>query len=192
MDLVTQAFVYANKMHQGQLRKSKCCDPYISHPFEVMLMLSNNGVTDPAILAASLLHDVVEDTKASHDDILKLFGKEISAYVREVSDDKTLAKRERKKQQLQRIKQASLGAQMIKIADKWSNCRELNSDPPKGWSKADIRGYAVWSLKLCRDTSPKLNSTLRATIEAMFLREFDLKATDPKLDSYVEKYYQSL
>lgn len=155
----------------------------------MMLLLLECGITDAEILAATLLHDVVEDTDTTLGDVRLLFGARVASYVREVSDDKSLDKKTRKQNQVKRIAAASVGAQTIKVADKWSNCKDLRTDPPKGWSAEDALGYATWSFTICQNVSPLLNHKLKATVDRMFVETFQLHPQRHNLETLLAHYY---
>jgi guanosine-3',5'-bis(diphosphate) 3'-pyrophosphohydrolase len=162
-----RAIEYATEKHKGQTRKNTRADPYITHPLEVMRFLLNHGVEDDEILSTAVLHDVVEDTDATHNDVLMHFGKRVSDMVREVSDDKTLPKADRKRKQVEDMSDKSLGARVTKIADKWSNTRELLTDPPVGWDEDRVMAYIVWAEEVYAravapgDIPPKMVEAMR-------------------------------
>ena len=148
---LNRAIEYATEKHGDQKRKNSRGDPYITPPIEVMNFLLSNGIEDDVVLAAAVLHDVIEDTDARYEDVLVHFGTDVANIVREVSDDKTLPKMVRKKKQGDEMQKKSFGARVIKIGDKWSNTRELLSDPPKGWTTLQVNGYITWSELVCRN-----------------------------------------
>ena len=126
-----KALEFAAQMHRDQRRKGVEASPYINHPIQVAEVLaSHGGVSDLATLMAALLHDTVEDTQATLDDLTKIFDAEVSSLVAAVTDDKSLPKMERKKQQIEHAPTLSEGAKMIKIADKICNIRDIASKPP--------------------------------------------------------------
>lgn len=131
--LVLRAAEFAADKHRKQRRKGRKKRPYIGHCIEVAALIANVGkVEDPSILAAAMLHDTVEDTKTTHEEIVvEAFGVEIDALVAEVTDDKTLEKKRRKELQFEHAPHISDGAKLIKLADKISNVREIGADPPK-------------------------------------------------------------
>lgn len=92
-----QALLFAAKKHQTQRRKDAQASPYINHPIAVASILATAGsVTDQATLMAALLHDTVEDTETTFEELEEHFGKEVRDIVGELTDDKTLQKHERK------------------------------------------------------------------------------------------------
>ena len=139
-----RATVYASIMHEGQTRKSSG-EPYVMHPLAVMTFLREDAkVADPAVLAAAVLHDVVEDTAATVADIRAVFGEEVAGYVAEVSDDRALCAADRKLAQVAHAAHLSRGAKLIKCADMWHNLSDLRLNPPAAWPHARVRGYFAW------------------------------------------------
>ena len=144
VDNIIDAVCFAASKHKHQRRKGDDSS-YICHPLEVAQILAHAGVWDRDVLIAAILHDTVEDTDASLGEIAPEFGSNVARYVREVSDDKTLPKIERKKLQVEHVVSISRPAQLIKLADKIHNCSDLKKTPPKGWTQKDVRGYLVWA-----------------------------------------------
>jgi guanosine-3',5'-bis(diphosphate) 3'-pyrophosphohydrolase len=139
------AVMYAALCHQAQKRKDAAQTPYIVHPLTVAHTLLHVGhVIDIDVLIAAVLHDVVEDTDATIDDVRARFGDRVAGLVAEVTDDKTLAPSAVKRSQIERVRHASDGAKLIKMADKISNVWDVR-DRPTGWTMERMRGYACWS-----------------------------------------------
>jgi guanosine-3',5'-bis(diphosphate) 3'-pyrophosphohydrolase len=164
--LLMRAAHFAAHAHRDQRRKSAAAHPYINHPLDVAALLSTvGGVTDPATLAAALLHDVVEDTEATLSDLTRHFGSVISGIVAECSDDKGLSKEQRKEAQVRHARSASRETRLVKLADKLSNLRDLLVSAPLGWSAARVREYFAWSARVVdelRGTSAPLEGALDA------------------------------
>ena len=91
---------FASYKHRDQRRKGKGKIPYINHPIEVANILVKAGVKDYDVLAAALLHDTVEDTDTTEEELEKKFGSKIKNIVVECSDNKALDKAQRKKYQI--------------------------------------------------------------------------------------------
>lgn len=98
-------------------------------------MLVEANIVDPNVLMAAILHDTVEDTDTTFDEIELHFGKTIRNIVAEVTDDKSKPKQERKRLQIEHAKTASNEAKLVKLADKLYNLRDLERIAPIGWSK---------------------------------------------------------
>ena len=140
-----KAASFAAQKHTGQHRKGKDGQPYINHPLEVANLLANvGGVTDHDVLVAALLHDTVEDTGVTLQELTELFGETVSGYVAEVTDDKSLPKAERKRGQVEHAPHLSHGAKLIKLGDKISNIRDVTNNPPDGWDTERRREYVTW------------------------------------------------
>ena len=101
MELVLQAAAFAAEKHRTQRRKD-IDTPFINHPIQLAYILVQADIEDPVVLAAALLHDTIEDTQTTHDEIEIVFGHEIANIVSECSDDKTLDKLVRKQAQVDR------------------------------------------------------------------------------------------
>ncbi len=136
---------YAAEKHRSDRRKGADADPYINHPLQVAALLADVGkITDTDILTAALLHDVVEDTDTPPEEIESVFGRRVRDLVMELTDDKTLPKKERKKKQVEKAPYLSDGAKQIKIADKYSNISDVLDNPPPDWSAERKDEYIKW------------------------------------------------
>ena len=134
LTLLLKAIKFSAEKHRDQRRKGVDASPYINHPIEVAEALATiAGVSDPTILVAALLHDTVEDTLTKPEEIEAAFGREVRLLVEEVTDDKSLHRLERKRRQVEHAPHASSAAQLIKIADKMSNVRDIKNNPPADW-----------------------------------------------------------
>lgn len=114
VDLLLRAVEFSAEKHRDQRRKGVDASPYINHPIEVAAMLANvAGVCDIAILVAAVLHDTIEDTHTSPEELEASFGPEIRLLVQEVTDDKSLPKTERKRLQVAHAPHLSPSAKLI-------------------------------------------------------------------------------
>lgn len=144
--LVLRASAFAAHKHRNQRRKDVDASPYINHPLTLANVLANEGgVADSATLCAALLHDTVEDTDTTADELLREFGTEICGVVLEVTDDRTLPKAERKRLQIEHAAVISDRAKLVKLADKISNLRDVATSPPAGWPLERRREYFDWA-----------------------------------------------
>jgi len=144
--LVLRAASFSADRHRHQKRKGHDPPPYINHPIEVASMLANVGsISDVTTLVAALLHDTVEDTSASADDLETLFGHDVRALVEEVTDDKDLDKAVRKRLQIEHTPSLSVPARQIKLGDKICNMRDVVENPPTDWSLQRRRDYLDWA-----------------------------------------------
>ena len=142
---ILTAASFAAQKHKGQKRKGSDGEPYINHPIEVANLLVNVGrLDDGDVIVAGLLHDTVEDCGVSFEEIGERFGTVVAGYVRELTDDKSLPKAERKLLQIEHAPHLSHGAKQIKLADKISNIRDVTENPPDGWDVQRRREYVEW------------------------------------------------
>lgn len=126
-----KAIAFAADKHRDQRRKDAEASPYINHPIAVATVLATEGqVSDETTLIAAALHDTVEDTETTFTELDELFGPQVTALVREVTDDKSLKKTERKSLQVEHAAQSSNRAKQLKIADKICNIRDIMIRPP--------------------------------------------------------------
>ncbi len=145
MKKIIDAILFAAESHAGQLRKDGIT-PYVNHPLEVMHLLVHTGeINDHEILIAAVLHDVVEDTSVTAQEITERFGENISKIVLELTDDKSLTKDERKKQQLYSADQLSDSAKLVRISDKICNVYDILYAPPGDWGIERRKDYLVWA-----------------------------------------------
>ena len=160
--LVAQAADYAARQHIAQRRKGERAEPYINHLTEVAALLAEaTAGEDVVLLMGGLLHDTLEDTDATYEDLEQRFGPEVAALVAEVTDDKSLPKEERKRLQIDKTPSKSRRAKLLKIADKTSNLRSMVNSPPKGWTPERLRDYVVWAeqvVRSCRGLNPALDA----------------------------------
>jgi len=166
IEKLARAYDFAAARHAGQRRKGEAGEPYINHLTEVARLVAEaSGGADADLVAAAVLHDTVEDTPTTPQELSALFGPRVAALVAEVTDDKTLPKAERKRLQIEHAGHASAGAKIIKIADKTSNLRALAASPPMGWAADRKADYALWAKAVvtrCRGTNPWLEAEFDA------------------------------
>ncbi|CAF0735643.1 unnamed protein product [Adineta steineri] len=151
MEKFMHALQFATHKHRFQKRKDSDGTPYINHPIGVAHILSNEaGIKDIDLLIVALLHDTVEDTETTHEELQQEFGTRIADLVAELTDDKNLPKAERKRLQILNAKQLSSDAIIVRLADKIYNLRDLNRETPIGWSEQRVKEYFEWSVQIAR------------------------------------------
>ncbi len=137
---------FAAEKHRHQRRKDHDRSPYINHPIDVAMTLWKvAGVRDTATLIAAILHDTLEDTATTPEELRELFGPEVLALLQEVTDDKRLPKEERKRLQVVHAAGKSRGAKLIKLADKIHNVHDVGHAPPPDWSLQRRVEYLDWT-----------------------------------------------
>lgn len=173
---ILAAVHFAAEHHKGQKRKGEAGEPYINHLIEVAeLIATSSDALDANLIMAGFLHDTIEDTNVSRQELEQRFGKDVAALVVEVTDDKSLPKEQRKALQVQNAHKKSPRAQTLKLADKISNLRALLSTPPANWPVQRKREYFDWAREVVsRLTQP--NPKLKAEFERTYARIHDLEA----------------
>ncbi len=146
MNKILAAIAFAANKHRNQRRKDAAASPYINHPIALANVLANEaGIDDERVLIAAILHDTVEDTETTAQELVRFFGQEIADIVLEVTDDKSLLKAERKQQQIDHAPTISRRAKLVKLADKICNLRDIANSPPAGWSLRRKQEYFDWA-----------------------------------------------
>jgi len=165
---VLRALRFAAERHSEQRRKDAKETPYVNHLIVVADSLAEvAGVVDVTTLQAAILHDAVEDTDTTLDEIERLFGAEVRGIVAEVSDDKTLPKQERKRLQIVHASGLSRPAKLIKIADKSANVHDISHTSPPGWPLERRLEYLEWAEDVvagCRGVSRELEAYFDRTL----------------------------
>src|ERR1041384_5203961 len=153
--LLLKALTFAARKHRDQRRKDARASPHIKHPIP---------------LCAALLHDTIEDTETTPGELEREFGRDIADIVAELTDNKMLRKRTRKRMQIAQAAGASRQAKLVKLADKICNLRDITARPPANWGVERRREYFDWAKTVVdrlRGTDPKL--------EAAFDRAYALR-----------------
>lgn len=167
----TQSINFAAIKHRDQRRKDDHKTPYINHPIGVANILASEGnVTDIDTLIAAILHDTVEDTDTTFEEIEDQFGSDVRKIVDEVTDDKTLEKSVRKQLQIEHAKTSSPKAKAVKLADKLYNLRDILICTPEGWTKERCDEYFIWAKKVV-DNLRGTNKLLEDALDDVFKRQ---------------------
>jgi guanosine-3',5'-bis(diphosphate) 3'-pyrophosphohydrolase len=157
---------FAAAKHRHQRRKDAEASPYINHPIELARVLSaEGGVVERLPLLAALLHDTIEDTETTAAELAARFGPEVAAVVMEVTDDEALPKARRKELQVEHAPHVSREAQLVKLADKICNLRDVAHKPPSQWSIERRREYFDWAARVIagvRGVHPQLEAVFDA------------------------------
>lgn len=146
---ILAAAKFASERHAAQKRKGAAAEPYVNHLIEVaQLVALSSERLDANVVMAGLLHDTIEDTGTTAEELEQEFGSDVAALVVELTDDKSQPKEVRKALQVQNAPHKSVRAQVIKLADKISNLRSLVASPPATWSDERKREYLAWAQRV--------------------------------------------
>lgn len=166
--LLDRAIVYAVRAHQGVERRGKGF-PYIVHPLETVSIVATM-TSDQELLAAAVLHDVVEDTPITVEELCKEFGERVAQLVDAESDVETEAPkaeswRQRKQIALDRLKNASRDIKIVALGDKLSNMRTIAQDytvlGDKLWNRFSVKDYEshAWRYSALTEAFSDLSET---------------------------------
>ena len=170
LPLFIRALEFASRKHSTQRRKDPAASPYINHPIALVSILAvEAGVRDPEVLCAALLHDTVEDTQTTPEELEQHFGATIAGIVAEVTDDKNLEKQDRKRLQIEHAHALSPAAGLVKLADKIANLRDVAQSPPSNWSLKRRQEYFDWA-KAVVDGIPDVPQVLRILFHEAYAR----------------------
>ena len=160
MLFLTKAYDFAAQKHTKQRRKGVNDVPYINHPIEVANLLCYCCDNEDAdLLIAAVLHDTIEDTDATEQEVCDLFGAEIGSLVMEVTDDMRLSKKVRRRLQIEKAHNLSDRAKQIKVADKTCNIIDMLTTRLE-WTKRRKKEYISWAAEVvghCRGVNLKLD-----------------------------------
>jgi (p)ppGpp synthase/HD superfamily hydrolase len=177
--LVRAALEKAREAHAGQVRNGSGGMPYVEHPIAVAALLDEHGYGE-ATLAAALLHDVVEDSDTTLDELREKFGGEVAGLVGAMTDDEEIGDyRERKAEHRERLAAAPVEAMAIYGADKLTNSKTLRrayeseGDSVREEFKVPLElKLEIWEgdLELLREKAPELAYLERLEEELNLLR----------------------
>ncbi len=171
---VLRAAMFAAEKHKHQRRKDADASPYINHPIALAHVLANEGgVSDADVLCAALLHDTIEDTETTADELRMTFGEAVTGIVLEVTDDKSLLKAERKRLQIEYAAQASPQVKLVKLADKICNLRDILASPPADWSSERKQAYFEWAAQVVSGVRG-VNAQLELVFDDLYARRTTL------------------
>ena len=174
MGAFVKAVAFAADKHRNQRRKDAEASPYINHPIALANVLANEGgVDDVTVLCAAVLHDTIEDTETTPEELQAIFGPKVASVVMEVTDDKSLEKSVRKQRQVEHAPHMSREAKLVKLADKISNLRDIIASPPADWSAERKQNYFEWAAKVVAGVRG-VHPDLEAIFDGLMSRQTDL------------------
>ena len=171
-DMITQAYEYADKAHEGQMRQSG--EPYITHPIAVARILVELGM-DTETICAGLLHDVVEDTASTLDEIKKMFGADVALMVDGVTKLTKLSYSSKEQRQAENVRKMLLAMAkdvrviIVKLADRLHNMRT-----GEYWKEYKRREKALETMEVYAPLADRLGiRSIKEELEDISLRFLD-------------------
>uniref|UniRef100_A0A6C0JRT9 HD domain-containing protein n=1 Tax=viral metagenome TaxID=1070528 RepID=A0A6C0JRT9_9ZZZZ len=181
-DLIRRTYDFAARAHEGQIRRDTGL-PYISHPLNVARNVVNyyhplpNGLTTELLIQVALLHDTLEDTSVTEDDILANFGEEVLQLVKQLTTDKIECDKMGKTAYLS-AKMGSMNkdALFVKFCDRLDNLHDYLTSVKKGKSSLHAQKYAQSTLEILNNISrfeyPLLQTEIKSTCNDIFYHAF--------------------
>ncbi len=167
---ILKALNFAALKHKDQRRKDPEESPYINHPIALANILCNEAhINDVEVICGALLHDTVEDTDTTPEEIEDVFGSAIRQIVMDLTDDKGLDKEARKLKQIEHATHICDKAKLVKLADKISNLRDITSCPPANWTVQRKREYFDWAKRVI-DELRGVNARLESLFDAVYTK----------------------
>ncbi len=163
-DLVRRAYIFAKEKHKNQFMKCNPNRPFFDHCINVYNHLMRNIPSDykniEILGATALLHDVIEDTDASYEDLQGLFGKEVADNVMALTKDKSLPRHLQIGESIQRLYSSSRDARLVKLADRYINLLDI----PPLWSEQKCLDY-IKDSKLISDSLGENSKRLKTLLD---------------------------
>jgi guanosine-3',5'-bis(diphosphate) 3'-pyrophosphohydrolase len=131
------------------------------------LLATEGRVRDLRTLIAAVLHDTIEDTETTYEELVDTFGRKVADVVMEVTDDTSLARADRKRRQIENAPRMSRRAALVKLADKTCNLRDVAHNPPADWTLQRRQEYFDWA-KAVVDGLPKVNKRMLQAFQVAF------------------------
>ncbi len=167
-DLVRRAYLFAKEKHKNQFMKCEPKRPFFDHCIAVYNHLIKNISIDyinfDVLVATALLHDVIEDTDASYEDLYKLFGQNVANNVLALTKNKNLPHNEQISESVDRLKKSSKEARLVKLADRYVNLLDI----PPAWTEEKCLDYIKDSIIISEGlgyTNTRLKCLLDKNIE---------------------------
>lgn len=179
--LPMKALAYAARAHRGQHRSGNG-DPYVNHVIEVAQMIASVEPEHAELTAACFLHDVLEETPVTADELRVGFGEAVTAIVLDVTDPEGLKGRSRRQRQVDHTAVCGRPVRLLKLADKISNVEELLDIAPERFDACGARNYLKWARRvvdICRGEAPVLEARFDASaarLDALILHDLQKAA----------------
>ncbi|MAW89156.1 MAG: phosphohydrolase [Phyllobacteriaceae bacterium] len=177
---IADATLFAARAHAGQVREDSG-EPYVNHLAEVAAFLSALEPFDPVLVTAAWLHDVVEDTAFTLDDIQMLFGSEVAELVSDVTDPPGIKGKARRDRQVTHTRESGPRVKLLKLADKTSNVEELIGLPADRFDRKGNERYLKWARRVvdvCRGLAPDLEARFDRSAETLDAEIAEAKARE--------------
>lgn len=158
--IILAALGFAANKRRTQRKSAVEPSTSVAQPIELAHVLGVEGnIADEQVIAAAILHDTIEETETTNEELRQHFGLTIAEVVEEVTNDRSTSMQERKRRQLEQAPQFSRRAKLIKLAEKICDLRDMADNPPPDLTVRQIQDYFDWSKEVVdcmRGISPSL------------------------------------
>ncbi len=170
MQIILAALGFAERKHRNQRKTDAAPSTNIRQPIQLAHVLGVEGnIADEQVIAAAILHDTIEDTETTNEELRQQFGLTIAEVVEEVTDDMSIPPQMRKRHQLEQAPQYSRRAKLIKLAEKICDLRDMADNPPPDLTIQQIRDYFDWSREVV-DCMRGISPSLEAAFDDVYAR----------------------
>ena len=182
VDLLRRAYIFSAKVHQGQTRLSG--ESYLNHPIEVAAILANLKL-DAATVAAGLLHDTIEDTTATPEELKAMFGEEVAGLVDGMTKLSRMELQSREQREAENFRKMIVAMArdirviLIKLADRLHNMRTLKSLPPEKQKRIAQETLDIYAPLANRMGISRIKTELE-DLSFMYLNPEEYKARSPR------------
>jgi guanosine-3',5'-bis(diphosphate) 3'-pyrophosphohydrolase len=168
--IILQALGFAAQKHRNQRKKEAAASTSINQPIQLAHVLGVEGnIADEQVIAAAILHDTIEDTETTNEELRQHFGLTIAEVVEEVTKDRSESAQEHKLRQLEQAPHISRRAKLIKLAERICDLRDMADNPPPDLTVQQIRDYFDWSKEVV-DCMRGISPSLEAAFDEVYAR----------------------
>jgi guanosine-3',5'-bis(diphosphate) 3'-pyrophosphohydrolase len=168
--IILAALGFAARKHRNQRKSDAENAASITQPIQLAHVLGVEGnIADEQVIAAAILHDTIEDTETTNEELRQQFGLTIAEVVEEVTGDPSVPAHEQKQRQLEQAPHISRRAKLIKLAEKICDLRDMADNPPPDLTKRQIQDYFDWSKEVV-DCMRGISPSLEAAFDDVYAR----------------------
>ena len=168
--IILAALGFAARKHRDQRKPDATPSNSITQPIQLAHVLGVEGnIADEQVIAAAILHDTIEDTETTNEELRQHFGLTIAEVVGEVTNDLSISAQERKLRQLEQAPQFSRRAKLIKLAERICDLRDMADNPPPDLTTRQIQDYFDWSREVV-DCMRGISPSLEAAFDEVYAR----------------------
>jgi guanosine-3',5'-bis(diphosphate) 3'-pyrophosphohydrolase len=168
--IILAALGFAAHKRRRQSKNDATAATDITQPIQIAHVLGVEGnIADEQVIAAAILHDTIEDTETTNEELRQQFGLTIAEVVEEVTKDTSMSAQELKRHQLEQAPRISRRAKLIQLAEKICDLRDMADNPPPDLTTRQIQDYFDWSKEVV-DCMRGISPSLEAAFDEVYAR----------------------